>query len=101
MSIPRIKCQNHKHTVSVFIFIPFVDNNIKVNKQDRVLFDKYVERTESCFFIDILGHCVCEDGVLLFVEFLCPKDFTKTKIQERLMNWKEYAPWLKKEFDEK
>ena len=36
MSIPRIKCPNHLRKVSVLIFIPFVDNNIKVNLKETL-----------------------------------------------------------------
>lgn len=84
----------------MLIFIPFVDQSVKMDKAARKLFDRYVERNEDSFFIDVLGHCFCEDGVLLFVDFLCPLDVSAKEIKDRFSNWKRYAPWLKKEIDE-
>ena len=72
----------------MLIFIPFVDQGVKMDKPARKLFDTYVERNEESFFIDVLGHCFCEDGIILFVDFLCPLDVTDTEVKRRLFNWK-------------
>ena len=100
MSIPRLKCKNDKKKVTMLIFIPFVDHSVEMDKAARNLFDTYVERSEKSFFIDVLGHCFCDDGIILFVDFLCPLDVTIEEIKERQSNWKKYAPWLRKEIDE-
>lgn len=83
----------------MLIFIPFVDQSVKMDKQARQLFDGYVERNEQAFFMEVLGHCFCEDGILLFVDFLCPLDVSNAEIKQRLSNWKKYAPWLKKDIE--